>query len=1159
MEFLLLGPLAVRHDDATDLGGPLQRTLLALLLTEVGRAVPTDRIVDELWGEIPPADPAASIQTYVYRLRRALGGPSGAFGALERVGRGYRLSVPPEALDATLFERESAAAHRALQDGDPGLALAAADDALARWRGDVPLEDCGERPFLAAARARWVELRLTCAEDRCAALVALDRHAEAIADLELLTARHPLRERPWVLLVSALHAVGRSADALDRYQRARTAFDEELGLEPGPALRDAQLRVLRGEPSRPVARPPASPAPLPTVGGVPLVGRDAEVSTLVAALDAAVATGTPRFALVVGEPGIGKSRLVAELADRSADRARVVVGHCHEDPDTPALWPWREALSAAGAGVGPSGGVDTGAEGGGGLFALFDDVLRRLVRAAADRPLVVVLDDLHWADATSLRLLAFLAVELRSAPLLAVATSRPDGGSHLTRTSAVLARTPGFARVELGPIDVGSTAALVRAVVDAGRAAPAAPAAPAVAAPADETAPASAEVAALHARAGGNPFFVIELARLLADRPGEATLPAAVRDVVRLRLGELGPDAREALTTAAVAGDAVDPGLVLRAGAAPAAALGDGLDEAVASGLLRATDGGALGFAHAMVREAILADLPDLQRRRVHARLAAAVPPGLSRAQHLLEGRPFTDADEAVEAAEAAAEEVASGLAHEAAARWYARALAVLEGEPTLDPTGGRGAAMALRAGESWASAGHQSRSQAALSEAITLALRGGDLDAAGEAAAVLARTAGFWLWVPYGTYPAELLARLREVLGLLGPEPSRVRARVLGTLASGSHYAADRSAPARLSGEAVAVARAVGDRTLLAESLAQRLFATWGPDDHDAQLADADELVALADDGPLAPWRLVGLVRRAILRVERFDLAGADDDLRSAWDLTERRRLPLLQQQIVQMQAARAAMAGELEVAERLLERAAEIGDRTQLYLDDLTGVLTLTFVRYEQGRLAEVLPVLTATGPDGVALADTNPLLTAFVLVGCDRRAEAAEVFARHDLGAPHPRQWDWLAVECWTAVVVCELGDARAAGVVLERLRPYLGLLAAHGGIGGMAPVTLFAGQCALVAGRAGEARVLLRRAVASSREHGLRPALARSLLSLAAALDGTDAPEARACAAEALDVARAVGMRRVARRAERLVGVALLDGTRGRREPNEAGGQ
>ena len=528
-------------------------------------------------------------------------------------------------------------------------ALAAADEALALWRSPVALEDAGDRDFAVAARTRLDTIRLTCLEDRLAALLALGRPGDVVPEAEALVARHPLRERPWVLLVDALRAVGRTADALARYTEAHRLLDEELGIAPGPALRAAQARALRAG-DEPV---PAVEAPDPARPG--LVGRDRELALL-----AGVLSGPgPRFVLVDGEPGIGKSRLVAE-ATAAATGARVAWGRCHEDDDAPALWPWRQVLAAlTGDPEAVLAGPDDGA------FAAFERMLRALVDASADRRVVVVLDDLHWADPASLRLLSFLAVELQHGPVTVLSTSRPvDDDPVVAQVRATLARTAGFVHVDLGPLDEAATAELVATVAGPDL---------------DDRA-----VADLHDRSGGNPFFATELARVLAEGR-DGPVPPGVRDVVLRRLAHLPEDARTVLRLAAVAGQRFDVPLLQRAGAGPDDdALADALEAAEAAHLVRAEGPGRMAFAHALVRESLLADLPELRRSRLHARLAAALTTGdpFERAHHLVAGLPFTDTATTVAACAEAAEQAAREHAHENAARWWERALTALDTDP---------------------------------------------------------------------------------------------------------------------------------------------------------------------------------------------------------------------------------------------------------------------------------------------------------------------------------------------------------------------------------------------------------------------------------------------------------------------------------------------
>ncbi len=251
MLYGVLGPVEVRpvaSGPPLDLGSPLQRVLLGLLLTEAGAPVAADRIVEALWGDAPPADPEASLHTYVSRLRRVLEPGRAAGGAprvLLRTPAGYRLAVSPGDVDAGRFAALVATARERLAAGDAAAALAAADDALALWRGPVALADAGDREFAVRARDRLAEQRLACREDRLAALLALGRAAEAAADAEALVAEQPLRERPWAVLVDALVAAGRTADALARYADVHRLLGEELGVAPGPELRAAQARALR--------------------------------------------------------------------------------------------------------------------------------------------------------------------------------------------------------------------------------------------------------------------------------------------------------------------------------------------------------------------------------------------------------------------------------------------------------------------------------------------------------------------------------------------------------------------------------------------------------------------------------------------------------------------------------------------------------------------------------------------------------------------------------------------------------------------------------------------------------------------------------------------------------------------------------------------------
>ena len=262
MDFRILGPLDVAEGDARlDIPGGKERSLLAILLLHANETVSRDRLIDDLWGGSPPTTAAKSIQVYISRLRRALGGN----GVLVTRGQGYELCVGPGELDLERFEALSAEGARALSEGAAAEATGKLHEALALWRGP-PLSDFAYERFAQVEIARLEEMRFTALEQRLAAEVELGRHVAAVPELEALVAGHPLRERLWEQLMLALYRGGRRADALDAYRRARAVFVEELGLEPGEGLRRLEQAILAEGPALVAtadAGPPGEVLPVP--------------------------------------------------------------------------------------------------------------------------------------------------------------------------------------------------------------------------------------------------------------------------------------------------------------------------------------------------------------------------------------------------------------------------------------------------------------------------------------------------------------------------------------------------------------------------------------------------------------------------------------------------------------------------------------------------------------------------------------------------------------------------------------------------------------------------------------------------------------------------------------------------------------------------------
>ena len=311
MRFGILGPFVVADDEGRELalGGPKQRSVLAILLLHAGEVVPSDRLIEELWRERPPATAAKTVQVYVSNLRKALGDSV----LLTRSG-GYELRVTAVELDATQFEALAAEGQRLLRAGDFRRAAELLGEALGLWRGPA-LADFAYESFAQADVARLEESRLVLLEDRIDAELGLGEHSGLVGELEGLVRERPLRERPVGQLMLALYRSGRQADALEVYRQTSERFRSELGLEPGPRLRELERSILNQDATvePPPRADPSPPVNLP-VPATAFVGRRQEV----AACSALLQGGGTRLLTLTGAGGSGKTRLALRIAETCA-------------------------------------------------------------------------------------------------------------------------------------------------------------------------------------------------------------------------------------------------------------------------------------------------------------------------------------------------------------------------------------------------------------------------------------------------------------------------------------------------------------------------------------------------------------------------------------------------------------------------------------------------------------------------------------------------------------------------------------------------------------------------------------------------------------------------------------------------------------------------
>lgn len=325
MDFGILGPLEARSEGrSVSLGGPQQRAVLAILLLHANEVVSTDRLIDELWGEEPPASAKAVLQGYVSHLRKEIG------AALVTRAPGYALEVVGEELDLRRFEALLGQGREALASSRPDLAAERIREALALWRGPA-LADFAYEPFAQAAIVRLEELRLTAIEDRIEADLALGRHGPLAGELEGLVAEHPLRERLRGQLMLSLYRSGRQAEALEAYQKGRRALVGELGIDPSPALQALERSILNQDPAIDLPRAreerdepaviPDLPVPERAILVVPLGGGD--IGALLA-LAVPLARRPPRE-LILAELVRGTGEL-ADATRRVRERRAALAG-----------------------------------------------------------------------------------------------------------------------------------------------------------------------------------------------------------------------------------------------------------------------------------------------------------------------------------------------------------------------------------------------------------------------------------------------------------------------------------------------------------------------------------------------------------------------------------------------------------------------------------------------------------------------------------------------------------------------------------------------------------------------------------------------------------------------------------------------------------------
>jgi DNA-binding SARP family transcriptional activator/tetratricopeptide (TPR) repeat protein len=1167
----LCGRLSVEIDGAQLAGGlrgkqvPL---LLAYLLLNRDRPIGREELIGALWPDHAPVSQDAALRTLLSRLRSTLG--SDALSGRDELV----LDLPaPVWIDVEAAALEVERARRALERGDArsGWALA-----------QVPL-NIAARGLLPGAQASWLEARRRELEDvRMQALevigraglnlgraqrTSVERAARSLIEAE------PYRESGYVLLMEALAAEGNVAEGLRVFDQLRTWLRDELGTSPSPETIAAHQQLLRpasryapnvrsgGDPEARGGATIGLPSELLARSEAPLVGRAAELEQLSELWTRAVQAGprsqyhrvheaSGRLALLLGDAGIGKTRLVAELARRAhAAGGCVLAGRSPQEALLP-YQPFVEALRHYVINVPFSELRASAREYGSELarlvpelrrrapdlpmpvegdpdterYRLFEAVVGLLGEISASAPVLLVLDDLQWADRPTLLLLRHIARSPDLGRVLVLGSYRATEGyvNAFGESLAELRRERLVTQITVGGLTESETAELVR--IRAGGS------------------PSAALCRGLHAETEGNPFFIEELVRHLKDagvRTDEADahelrrvgLPDGIKEVIAVRLARLQAPAMEWLRLAAVIGRDFDLTLLEQVTSLEEEQFLNALDEALAAGLVvQASRGtGRYSFSHALIRETLYEGMSLPRRARNHRRVGEALEAQGANAQltalalHFARAAGSQDAEKAIDYACRAGEQATRMLAHEEAAEHYARALEVQE---LFEPEAlERRCELLLLLGEARVCAGERPSPWGIFREAATIAASRNDSTSLARAAIGASRR----YIQPPGVIDEQLIALLEQALVMTAGQRTVERVALLTRACGALYYSPARGRMVELANEATGIADELQDPAARALAAAARRRAFWDPGHLEQRLSDATELLTLGREAGDLELVLQGHAWLVVDLLEHGDSDAVNAQIEAFAAGAERLRQPLYLWNASVWRAMRALLAGRLEHAERLAAEALALGAPGETVTAQQYYAAQLLAIRREQGRMAEL-------EQPARELVRTNPQRAAWraglatLLCELDRTEEArAELDALASENFQDIEQdGDWMTAITLLADCCADLGDAERAEHLYELLEPYREANV----VIGLAVVCLgsaarYLGRLAATMGRGGEATEHFERALVAEAALKAPVCLAHTQLEYARML-GPDSAKARSLLEAATATAEKLGL-------------------------------
>ena len=1073
VSFGILGPLqVVGNDGPIDLGKSRPREVLAYLLLSANRVVSTGRLIELLWGYDAPAQATATLHTYIAQLRRSLNAIPECGSRLQTRKPGYMLVVETYENDDAQFNEIVAIGQRLFHSGDFAGSAVLFRQSLALWRGPAFAEFATSLALTREA-ARFEERRLDVLEMCLEAELAVGDRSMVLTELERLVAGHPLRERLRGVYMLALYRSGRQADALRAFQDFRRVLGDELGLDPGPVLRRLEAAILRQdvelelEPAVLSTSDVASAAeggPWPGLGlpeqliGVPrspFIGRGTALREM---LDrwATAQGGRATLVSVAGEPGIGKTRLAAEfcrLAANDEGGATVLYGRCTEDVVT-AYQPFAEALDRyvraapddllvaqislpkALVAVVPAvayrmihnnlGGITEKIEPT--RLALFDSVSDLLAAMSVHRSVVLVLDDLQWADQSTVAMLGHVLRRYPDRRVMIVTIYRggevPD--SHPLSGLLVDARRRHDAlSIRLVGLDPDETASLAGAWTG--------------------KRPTESFVKDLYADSEGNPYFVEELLRnndeaslagqsaWRASNDGRMGLPESIDDVLRRRLRRLSEPTYQVLTVGAIAGREFSLDVVEQITSRPAVELAELLEEAISAHLVREIPDsfGKYVFAHGLVRHVLSDAMSSNRRALVHARMLSILETRRidslydALAFHALEALPVVGADRAVAHVERSAVRSLSLMATNEALTLLNRALDRVD----RSTPAARALLLVTRNEVLWRTGDSTT--------AMAGAIEAWELSRAIDDPGLLARAALSRVWLMGPAQAKEAIKYAEVALRELGDVASDIHCRLLGALATKLALVGNRAQAVAVSRSALEMARQLDDPGLIASCLDDS-EVLWCNASVAERTQFVHELYSIGQAINGFGVTLNAMHWDAVLAAESgdresldaiidriLDLAGSAQDARGLAGGNQKRAMAAL-------------LDGRYDDVDAFAAQAMQANDHP----DYVTGFAVQTFMALrDQGRAADVEILVRASLGDHPELADWNAGL-ALILV---ERGEALELCALLDRLSSgdldeQPTSFSWLAITCWLTEAASALGTADHVRYFSSLIEPF-----------------------------------------------------------------------------------------------------------------------